>query len=427
MSHQRIGLWTTTSLVIGNMIASAMFMLPATLASYGSISLLGWLVSGVGALCLALVYSWLSQLMPVANGGPYAYTRQGLGDFAAFLVAWGYWISLWCTNAAIAVAFVSYLTVFIPQLGSNALLAVATGLITVWSLTWINSRGLRQAGNVQVITTILKITPLLLVTIGGLFFIDTQNYIPFNAGKHSNLGAITATATLTLFAFMGLECATIPSGHVKDPAKTIPRATLLGTVGVTILYVTGTVVIMGVLPPSVLIHSQAPFADAAASMWGGWARYLVGAGAVISTFGALNGWILMQGQIPAAAAADRLLPSIFKMENKAGAPVFSLVISSVLVSLLLMMNFSRSLGDTYQFAILLTAMVVLIPYSFSAVAFVILGTKEKGWTSWKLIVATIAFLYSVWAVAGSGQEAVYWGFILLLVGVPIFGWSRMRG
>jgi APA family basic amino acid/polyamine antiporter len=135
----------------------------------------------------------------------------------------------------------------------------------------------------------------------------------------------------------------------------------------------------------------------------------------------------MQGQIPAAAAADKLLPSIFKIENEAGAPVFSLVISSVLVSLLLMMNFSRSLGDTYQFAILLTAMVVLIPYSFSAVAFVIMGAKEKRWTSWKLIVATIAFLYSVWAVAGSGQEAVYWGFILLLIGVPIFGWSRMRG
>ena len=424
---QRIGLWTTTSLVIGNMIASAMFMLPATLASYGSISLLGWLVSGIGAICLALVYSWLSQLMPVANGGPYAYTRHGLGDFAAFLVAWGYWISLWCTNAAIAVAFVSYLTVFVPALGTSPMLAVTTGLVTVWSLTWINSRGLRQAGKVQVVTTILKITPLVLVTIGGLFFIDTDNYLPFNAGEQSNFGAITATATLTLFAFMGLECATVPSGHVNEPEKTIPRATLLGTVAVTIIYVAGTVVIMGVLPPSVLKNSQAPFADAAASMWGDWARYLVGAGAVISTFGALNGWILMQGQIPAAASGDKLLPSIFKVENKAGAPVFSLVISSVLVSLLLMMNFSRSLGDTYQFAILLTAMTVLIAYSFSAVAFVIMGAKEKNLTPWKLVVATIAFLYSVWAVVGSGQEAVYWGFILLLVGVPIFGLSRMRG
>nr|HPM32930.1 amino acid permease [Chryseolinea sp.] len=101
-----IGIWTSTSLVMGNMIASAMFMLPAALSSFGSISLIGWLVSGFGAICLALMYSWLSQLMPIANGGPYAYTHKGLGDFAAFLVAWGYWISIWCTNAAIAVAFV---------------------------------------------------------------------------------------------------------------------------------------------------------------------------------------------------------------------------------------------------------------------------------------------------------------------------------
>ncbi len=424
---QRIGLWTTTSLVMGNMIASAMFMLPAQLASFGSISLLGWLVSGVGAICLALVYSWLSQLMPVANGGPYAYSRRGLGDFAAFLVAWGYWISLWCTNAAIAVAFVSYLTVFIPALGTNSTLAVFTGLITVWSLTWINTRGLKQAGKVQLVTTMLKIAPLLLVTVGGLFFVETENYLPFNSGIHSNFGAITATATLTLFAFMGLESATIPSGQVETPEKTIPRATMFGTIAVTILYILGTVVIMGVLPPETLRDSKAPFADAAASMWGDWARYLVGAGAVISTFGALNGWILMQGQVPAAAAADKLLPSIFKIENRAGAPVFGLVISSLLISALLFMNFSRGLGDTYQFAILLTAMTVLIAYSFSTVAFVIIGAKEKGWTSWKLVVATIAFLYSVWAVAGSGQEAVYWGFILLLIGVPIFGWSRMRG
>ncbi|UXE65681.1 MAG: amino acid permease [Chryseotalea sp. WA131a] len=427
---QTIGIWTTTSLVMGNMIASAMFMLPATLASYGSISLIGWVVSGIGAVCLALVYSWLSQLMPVANGGPYAYTREGMGDFAAFLVAWGYWISLWCTNAAIAVAFISYLTVFIPVLGTNSLLAVMAGLITIWSLTWVNARGLRQAGNVQLITTILKIAPLLLVTIGGLFYIHTENYIPFNASTHSDFGAITATATLTLFAFMGLECATIPSGQVKDPEKTIPRATMIGTLAVTLLYIVGTVVIMGVLPSSILQHSKAPFADAAASMWGEWARYLIGAGAVISTFGALNGWITMQGQIPAAAAADKLLPSIFKTENKMGAPVFSLIISSILVSVLMLMNFSRSLGDTYQFAILLSAMTVLVPYLFSAVAFAIISVRTgeaKRKSPIKLFVAFIAFLYSVWAVAGSGQEAVYWGFILLMIGVPIYGWSRMKG
>lgn len=428
-SRKTIGLWTSTSLVMGNMIASAMFMLPATLSFYGSISLIGWIVSGFGAICLALVYSWLSQLMPVANGGPYAYTREGLGDFAAFLVAWGYWISIWSTNAAIAVAFLSYLTVFIPSIGTNPALAIATGLSAIWLLTWVNSRGIRNAGNVQVVTTILKIVPLLLVTIGGIFYIHTENYFPFNISGKSDLNAITTTATLTLFAFLGLECATIPSGQVENPEKTIPRATLYGTLAVTALYIFGTVVIMGVLSPTDLQMSKAPFADAAASMWGDWARYLVAAGAVMSTFGALNGWILMQGQIPSAAAVDKLFPTILKKENKFGVPSISLIVSSVLVSCLIMMNFSRSLADTYQFIILLSTMTVLVAYLFSAVSFAIIAIKSKNirWNNGgKLTIALIAFLYSMWALGGSGEESVYWGFLLLMAGVPLYAWSKMR-
>ncbi len=426
---KKIGIWTSTSLVMGNMIASAMFMLPATLSSFGSISLIGWLVSGAGAICLALVYSWLSQLMPVANGGPYAYTREGLGDFAAFLVAWGYWISIWCTNAAIAVAFLSYLTVFVPALGTNSYLAVGLGLSAIWFLTWINTRGIREAGVVQVITTILKIAPLLLVTVGGFFYIHAENYLPFNSSGSSNIGAITSAATLTLFAFMGLESATIPSSQIENPEKTIPRATLYGTLAVTAIYIIGTVVIMGVLSPAVLQTSKAPFADAAASMWGDWARYLVAGGAVMSTFGALNGWILIQGQTPAAAAVDKLFPAAFKKENKFGTPFISIVGSSVLVSFLMLMNFSRSLADTYQFIILLSTMTVLVPYLFSAVAYAILAVKssELKWRSTgKLTIAMLAFVYSMWAVGGSGQETVYWGFLLLMAGVPLYGWSKMK-
>ena len=428
MTQQKIGFWTSTSLVMGNMIASAMFMLPAALASFGSISLIGWLVSGAGALSLALVFSWLSQIMPLANGGPYAYTREGLGDFAGFLVGWGYWISVWSTNGAIAVAFISYLTIFFPVLGANAYYAVAVGLGSIWLLTWINTHGLRQAGAVQLVTTVLKIAPLVLVTVGGAFFIQSENYQPFNSSGTSNLSAITSTATLTLFAFMGLECATIPSGSVENAGKTIARATLVGTLAVTILYVLGTVVIMGILPPEVLKNSKAPFADAATHVWGDWAGYVVAAGAVISTFGALNGWIIMQGQVPAAAAADRLFPAVFGKLNKRGAPVLSLVISSALISGLLFMNFSRSLADTYQFIILISTMTVLVAFLFSSIAYLILAARSRDarWRQpWKLGLAIIAFSYSLWAVAGSGQEAVYWGFLLLIAGVPLYGLSKI--
>ncbi len=423
---KQIGLWTATSLVVGNMIASGLFMLPATLGIYGGISLIGWLISGAGAICLALVYSWLSKLQPLATGGPYAYTREGMGNFAAFLVAWGYWISVWCTNAAITVAFVSYLSAFIPALGSNPILSVGTGLAAIWFLTWINTKGIREAGIVQVITTVLKIVPLLVISIGGLFYLNADHFIPFNVSEQSDLSAITSTTTLTLFAFLGLECATIPSGNVKNPEKTISRATIIGTVLTTFIYIASTVAVMGLISPSILRESQAPFADAAASIWGEEARYLVAGGAVIATFGALNGWILVQGQMPMAAARNHLFPHVFAKENKNGTPALGIIISSVLVSVLTMMNFSNSLADTYKFAILMGTLTCLVAYLFSIVAFFIIDSRQPGIRWGKMTVASLAFVYSIWAVIGSGEEIVYWGFILLMAGLPFYAWTQVK-
>lgn len=426
MSTKKIGLWTTTSIVVGNMIASGLFMLPATLAVYGGISLVGWLISGAGAICLALVFSWLSKLKPIATGGPYAYTHEGMGDFPAFLVAWGYWISIWCTNAAIAVAFVSYLTAFVPALGSNPILSVGTGLGAIWLLTWINTRGIKEAGVVQVITTILKITPLVIITLGGLVYLNTDHFIPFNLSTESNLSAITSCTTLTLFAFLGLECATIPSGEVINPEVNVPKATVLGTLLTTIIYIFGTVAVMGLIPPDALHKSQAPFADAAASIWGEWARYLVAGGAVISTFGALNGWIIMQGQMPFAAATDKLFPKIFAKENSKGAPAAGIIVSSILVSVLMSMNFSKSLADTYTFIILLSTLNTLVPYLFSIVSLIMIGAKRDYMNPKKYFVATLAFIYSIWAIIGSGEEIVYWGFILLMAGLPFYGFIKIK-
>lgn len=408
------------------MIASGLFMLPATLGVYGGISLIGWVISGAGALCLAMVYSWLSKLKPVATGGPYAYTHDGMGDFAAFLVAWGYWISIWCTNAAIAVAFVSYLTAFIPALGTNPILSVGTGLGAIWFLTWINTRGIKEAGIVQVITTVLKITPLVIITLGGLFFLNFDHFTPFNVSTESNLSAITSCTTLTLFAFLGLECATIPSGKVINPEVTVPKATVLGTLVTTIIYITSTIAVMGLIPPDSLHQSQAPFADAAASIWGDWARYLVAGGAVVSTFGALNGWIMVQGQMPFAAARDKLFPKLFAKENKNGAPAVGIVVSSILVSVLMSMNFSKSLADTYTFIILLSTLTVLVPYLFSIISFVMMGARKKMLNTTKYLVAALAFVYSMWAIIGSGEEIVFWGFVLLMAGLPFYAFIKIK-
>lgn len=429
MGRKKLGFWTSSSLVVGNMIGSGIFLLPATLASYGSISIIGWVVSAFGAAALAFVFIEFSKILSGTSGGPYVYSREGLGDFAGFLVAWGYWISIWCVNAAIAIALVSYMGVFFPTLQSNNMIAICVGLGIVWGVVWINTRGIREAGVFSLVTSILKITPLLAIGIFGLFYLKVENFGSFNISGQTNLQAITQTATLTFFAYMGIECATIPSGDIENPEHTIPRSTYFGLGVVTLIYILGTTSLMGIIPPEKLQYSQAPFADAAALIWGPWAENLVAIGAIISTLGALNGWVLIQGQIPAAISRDRLFPKLFAKENTNGVPAIGIVLSSILISLLMVMNYSKGLVAAFKFALLLSSMTALIAYLFTSVSYIMVVARKEGVSvgfRLKVLLASIAFLFSIWAIAGSGVEIVYWGFLLLMGGLPVFAWMKIK-
>jgi APA family basic amino acid/polyamine antiporter len=412
------------------MIGSGVFLLPASLAVYGGISVVGWLVTATGALLLALVFARLSRVMPTA-GGPYAYSRRGFGDFAGFLVAWGYWISIWTSNAAIAVAFVSYLTVFWPALATSGILAASVALVAIWSLSWVNSAGVRNAGWVQLVTTVLKLLPLLTIAALGLFFFNLDHFYPFNLSGGSNFSAITATIALTLWAFLGLESATIPADDVDDPGRTIPRATMLGTVIAASVYILGTVAVMGIVAPGGLAASNAPFADAARVLWGDWAGYAVGAGAAISCFGALNGWIMLQGQIPLAAARDGLFPAVFGKTSSRGTPVLGILLSSGLVTVLISMNYTKGLVEQFSFIILLAALNTLVAYTLSSLGQLMIYIKERDrFRGQRLmgssIIAVLAFCYSVWAIAGAGRDIVYLGFLLLVAGIPVYVWIAWR-
>ena len=423
---RKAGLGTAISLVVGNTIGSGVFLLPAALAVYGGISLLGWLFSFLGALSLALVFMRLSRAHPGA-GGPYAFSKVAFGDFIGFQIAWGYWVSVWVGNAAIVTSAVSYLGVFFPILNEKPLAGAFTGLLVIWVLTWVNTRGIRETGFVQRATTLLKLLPLCLVPLFGLFYMDLSHFKPFNLSGTSGFGAITATASLTLWAFLGIESATVPAGQLRDPETTIPRATLWGTRIVALVYVGGSVAILGLIPPDVLRHSQAPYADAARILWGPVGSYLVAAGAVIASAGALNGWILIQGQVPMAAAADRLFPAFFQKTNRRGAPAAGIVLSSLLVSGLMAMNYHKSLVDTFQFMLLLATASVLVPYLFCAMAYLAKALSAPGGRVFLrpgVYIGFIAFLFSLWAIAGSGEEAVYWGFLLLSAGSPVYIWMK---
>jgi APA family basic amino acid/polyamine antiporter len=427
---RKVGLWIATALVVGNMIGTGVFLLPASLAPFGGISVLGWAFTAAGALLVALLMARLARMMP-AVGGPYAYTRKGLGDLPAFLVAWGYWISIWSGNAAISVGLVGYLAAFFPALAHEPALGACTALAAVWLLTGVNAWGVKEAGILQFWTTLLKLLPLLAIGTAGLAYMNPDHFIPFNASGVSPFSAVTATATLTLWAFLGLESATIPADSVRDPTRTIPRATILGTLIAAGVYILATAGVMGILPAGELAVSTAPFADAGTRIWGRWAGSFIAAGAAISAFGALNGWILLQGQMPRAAALDGLFPPVFRRLSRRGTPVAGLVISSVLATGLMALNYSASLVDQFTFIILLATLSTLIPYVFSAAAELVIFVRDReGFSGERLagasVIAVLAFAYSLWAIVGAGRETVFWGFLLLLAGIPFYWW-QVRG
>lgn len=419
------------ALVVGNMVGAGAYLVPAELGRYGPISLVGWGLTAAGAVCLAVMFGRLGRIMP-AEGGPYAYTRAAFGDLPAFLVAWGYWVSVWVGNAAISTAFVAYLTPFFPALDAAPAAQAAVALAAVWLLTAVNVWGVREAALLQLVTTVLKVLPLVALATLGLLAVEPAHFTPVNVSGVPALSAVTATAALTLWGFLGLESVTIPADEVESPGRTIPRATVLGTVATAALYVLSTVAIMGVVPPVELAATSAPYAEAATRIWGTGAGRVVAAGAALAAFGVLNGWVLMQGQVPLAPARDGLFPPAFARLSRRGTPAFALVLSSALTTVLVLANYTRGLVGLFVFATLLATVTALGAYLGASAAHVrfVLGGREgfggKGSRA-AVWVSAVAFAYSLWAVVGAGWVSVLWGGVLMALGVPLYLWARRRG
>lgn len=432
-----MGLWMATALVVGNMVGSGIFTLPAVLAGEaGPASILSLVFTGIGAMLLALVFANLGRAHP-RTGGPYFFARRAFGDFVGFQTAWAYWIAAWVGNAAIAVAFAGYLGVFWGDVNTSNALAAFVAIAAIWIFTLVNVVGARETGVAQVLTTILKFVPLAVIGLLGLFYMEADNFTPFAPASGGFDWHINAAATLALWAFIGLESATVPAEEVRDPEKTVPRATILGTLATTVLYLVALVAIVGVLSQTALAASSAPFADAANAMWGGsflgltWGKWIALI-AMAATLGALNGWIMLTARVSLAAAKDGLFPSAFgRVHGERGTPVFGLVVSSVLVTALVLYNWNASFADRFTDVVLLATWMTLIAYAYSAAAEVVLFYRERELFTWaKLgrdtLIAGLAFAYSVWAIWGSGEEWLAKGFMLLLFGIPVYVWLRWR-
>lgn len=414
MSARPLGFWAATALVVGSMIGSGAFLLPAALAPFGAASLAGWAITLVGALLLALTFAKLAMRWP-RTGGPYVYARNAFGDLSGFVVAWSYWISIWCANAAIAVAFAGSVGAVFPATTSTPVRAAACALAALWLCSAVNLLGLREAGRVQMLTTVLKLVPLLVFGGIALWYVDARQFTPFNPTGTGLPQVAHAAAALTLWSLLGLEAATVPADAIENAERTVPRATLLGTLIAGLATLLACTAVLGVLPAATLANSQAPMADAASALWGPRAGIVLALVMAVSCFGALNGWVLLSAQLPLAAARDGLFPRVFARLNPRGAPAVGIAVSSALATALVLSNYSRSLVQVFTFAILLSTAATLVPYVASSAAWLWRGSGRG--SRW---IAAAALAFSLYALSGIGGEALRWGVLLIGAGVPLY-------
>ena len=412
---KKMGFWQCWGMSVGVMIGSGIFLLPTVLAPYGWISLLGWLLTCSGTIVLALVLARLAGTTDHA-GGPYAYVRESFGDLAGFLIGWGYWVGVVFGVTAIAVGFAGYMGSIFPIFAANSLTQALVAAMGIGVLTWVNIKGISEAATVQLVLTILKIVPLIVIIGLGIAYGDIDNFPSFNPQQLSMTEALASTALLTMWAFIGIEAAVIPTGDVENPKKTAPIAVVSAALSVSFLYVGASIAIMFLVPSEVLAASESPFVDAASHMGPGGAL-LMGVGALISTAGALNGNIFVMGQMPMLVAADGLAPSVIAKKNKGGAPMVALMVSSVFSAALLVLNFTDGLVGAFSFLISMSTLSILAPYGLSAMAeFKRSWHSAKGWAG----VALLSVIYTLIAAAGSGWYAFFLGVGLFLLGILLF-------
>ena len=409
------GFWICLALVIGNMIGSGFFLLPAQLAPFGWNGVAGWLFTTAGALCLAIAFGSLARAFPRA-GGPYAFSRQAFGPFAGFVVAWSYWVSMWIGNVAIATGVIAPLSTIFPQITDHSVLLT---LVLVWSLTAINCVGAKTVGRIQLVTTILKFLPLAAVVILAILVLarGSTDIAPLEPGSLSFAGptGMAAAAALTLWSFLGLESATVPAERIEAPARNIPRATVIGVAVTGIVYTFACSSVALMMPAAQIAQSGAPMADFIGQHWGGPAAMLIALFAAIAAFGTLNGWILMQGEVPWAMARDGAFPPWFAKLSRFGTPARAHILASLFVTAVLSLNAFRTMTDLFGFLILLATAASLVAYLVCALAAIRLRVAPR-----LTPIFALGALFSLWALWGAGPEAMKWGGALLLSGVPLY-------
>ncbi|MCB0917961.1 MAG: amino acid permease [Actinobacteria bacterium] len=431
---KRLGLPQATALIMGGIIGTGIFGLPAAVAQFGMLSVVALIVVTIGAIALALMFGSLVKRIP-ASGGPYAYSRFYFGDFAGFTSAWPYWITAWAGNAGIVVVWVFYVQAFLegifgPTLFGfdieNKVFAVIIAMIGLWIPALINLAGVKNMGAFQLITTIIKFIPIVFIaTVGLVFAFIRGNFPEFNPSGESLFSALSTAGALVLFSYLGVELASVAAGKIKNPKKNVPIATVFGTLACAVVYILSLVAVFGIVGGEALSSEagKASFSLALTDIFGAdWAGTLMAGFVVVSGIGALNAWTMICAEMPQAAAQEGLFPAYFNKLNRRDVPYWGIILSTILASVFTIVSYVGNTGvEVLNTLLLLTGVTAAVPYFMSALAqlyylFTAGKIVEPKSFAKDMIVGIVALVFSFWFVFGSGEQATFWAYLLILVG-----------
>jgi APA family basic amino acid/polyamine antiporter len=429
-----LGLTSATGLVIGSIVGTGVFTMPAVLAGAGTMGIIVLGVIAVGAMLLAVLFGQLTKRVPNSDGGLYAYSRHEFGDFAGYFVGWCYWIQAWAGNAAIVASWVFYVDALFGLKNPSGMVNWGIALLGLWVPAVVNLVGVRQMAWFQNVTVVLKFLPLLFVGVVGWFFISSGNFGAFNASGGSLYSGIGIAAGVALFSFIGVEAAAVTAKRVKNPRINVGRASILGTAASAILYVLVTAAVMGLVAHHTLVKTGSPFVNAFQTMFphSAWAGKFIAAVAVVSGIGALNGWTLIVTETSRAMAQDDLFPRPFAWSDRKGTAWFGIVVGTALPSLLMLWRYTSSSGLTvFTYLVDLTVVTVAIPYFFSAIAqLTYLVSRRRRVQGWQLardlLVAGVSILFAMWVTFASGYQVVYQALVVMAAGLILYAFLNAR-
>ncbi len=431
----KLGLSALTALVIGSMIGSGAFSLPQNMANgAGPLAILiGWAITGVGVLALALVYQGLSTRKPELNVGPYAYAKAGFGAFIGFNSAWGYWVSAWVGNVSYAVVMFSALSYFFPAFGAgNSWQAIVGASLVLWAIHALILNGVRQAAMINLITTIAKIAPIILfIAIAVVAFKIDVFTLDFSGAKSASLGSVlkqtNSTLLVTLWVFIGIEGASVYSARAAR-RQDIGAATMLGFVTCLAIYALISLLSLGILgQPELAALKNPSMAGVLEHVVGPWGAIVINIALVVSVLGAFLTWTMLAAEVPFAAAGDGTMPKFFGRQNTQGAPVASLWVTNALVQAFLVLTLLSN--ATYQALFSIASVAILVPYAFSGAYAAKLAITGESYATGEsrtknLVIGAVATAYGAWLVYAAGANYLFMAAMLYVPGIAVYVIAR---